>query len=264
MTNNLRTYGPPPYHLALVHGGPGAAGEMAPVARELAAAGRGVLEPLQTARSLDGQVEELRALLEPHAASPLTLLGFSWGAWLVFVLAARYPDLPARIILVGSGPFEQRYVAQLARTRLGRLDEGERAEFERIVQALADPAGEDKDALLARLGALADKTDTLDPLPGALKSSALLPVQGNLFQRVWQEAAELRRSGELLALGRRVACPVLAIHGDYDPHPAEGVRTPLAAVLPEFRFILLPHCGHRPWIERRARAAFYEILEREL
>lgn len=50
---NLRIYGQSPFTLAVIHGGPGAGGEMAPVARELASA-RGVLEPIQTATSLEG------------------------------------------------------------------------------------------------------------------------------------------------------------------------------------------------------------------
>lgn len=53
-------------------------------------------------------------------------------------------------------------------------------------------------------------------------------------------------------------------HGDYDPHPSEGVRKPLSAVLSEFRFVLLENCGHTPWCERQARGAFYEVLEEEL
>ena len=55
----LRTYGRPPFGVAVIHGGPGARGEMAPVARELAPDG-GVLEPLQTKTTLQGQIEELR------------------------------------------------------------------------------------------------------------------------------------------------------------------------------------------------------------
>jgi pimeloyl-ACP methyl ester carboxylesterase len=57
---------------------------------------------------------------------------------------------------------------------------------------------------------------------------------------------------------------VVAIHGDHDPHPAAGVQEPLSATLAQFRFILLERCGHRPWIERQARDAFYEALEEEL
>jgi len=47
----LRKYGKTPFKVAVVHGGPGAAGEMAPVASELVSV-CGVLEPLQTASSL--------------------------------------------------------------------------------------------------------------------------------------------------------------------------------------------------------------------
>jgi len=32
--NNLRQYGNAPFSVAVIHGGPGASGEMAPVARE--------------------------------------------------------------------------------------------------------------------------------------------------------------------------------------------------------------------------------------
>lgn len=56
----------------------------------------------------------------------------------------------------------------------------------------------------------------------------------------------------------------MAIHGDYDPHPAEGVEKPLAAVLKDFRFILLDRCGHLPWIERQAKDRFYSILREEV
>src|SRR5262249_848835 len=76
--------------------------------------------------------------------------------------------------------------------------------------------------------------------------------------------AELRKSGRLLELGQRIKCPVVAIHGDYDPHPVEGVHEPLAAALENFRLILLKNCGHRPWNERLARDEFFMALREEL
>ena len=72
------------------------------------------------------------------------------------------------------------------------------------------------------------------------------------------------RNGELLALSEQITCPVVAIHGDYDPHPAEGIEKPLAAYLGNFRFILLKNCGHKPWGERQARDEFYRVLGKEL
>jgi pimeloyl-ACP methyl ester carboxylesterase len=75
---------------------------------------------------------------------------------------------------------------------------------------------------------------------------------------------ELRRNGTLVALGKQIQCPVVAIHGDYDPHPPEGIKKPLSAVLKNFRFILLKNCGHLPWIEKEAKDKFYGILKEEL
>ena len=76
--NNFRLYGNPPFNIAVIHGGPGAPGEMAPVARELSL-NMGVLEPLQTAVSIDGQLAELEKILEKHGNPPMILVGFSWG-----------------------------------------------------------------------------------------------------------------------------------------------------------------------------------------
>ena len=125
---SLRKYGKAPFKTAVIHGGPGAAGEMAPLARELASS-RGVLEPLQTAASLQGQVEELRTTLEENGTLPILLIGFSWGAWLSFICAAHYPGLVEKLILIGSGPFEEKYAARIQETRLNRLSKAERAEI---------------------------------------------------------------------------------------------------------------------------------------
>jgi len=43
--DTLRKYGKEPFSIAVIHGGPGAGGEMAPVARELSSHW-GVLEPI--------------------------------------------------------------------------------------------------------------------------------------------------------------------------------------------------------------------------
>ena len=67
-----------------------------------------------------------------------------------------------------------------------------------------------------------------------------------------------------MALGELIRCPVLAIHGDHDPHPAEGVQETLSRVIRDFRFVLLEKCGHRPWIEKQAKHKFYQILREEI
>jgi pimeloyl-ACP methyl ester carboxylesterase len=79
---------------------------MAPVARRLSR-NHGVLEPLQTARSVEGQIEELREALSRHSQLPAVLIGHSWGAWLSLLTAARYPEMCAKLILLSSPPFAE-------------------------------------------------------------------------------------------------------------------------------------------------------------
>lgn len=256
----VRQYGRPPFKVLVVHGGPGAGGEMAPVAREVASR-CGVLEPIQTALSLDDQVDELHALIERCGDAPVVLVGFSWGAWLSYITAAAHPRQVRKLVLVGSPPFEECYAAQVHETRLGRLDEGERQAFDTMTQALDDPAVEDADQLLTQLGALVGEADAYEAMMRLSDGTGHVGPSGAIFQKVWREAAQLRSSGDLLRLGREIRCPVIAIHGDYDPHPAAGVQGPLARVLEHFQFVLLEKCGHKPWIERWASDGFFKTLE---
>jgi pimeloyl-ACP methyl ester carboxylesterase len=263
---NPRRYGASPYTIAVIHGGPGAPGSVAPVARALADRW-GVLEPLQTADSVTGQVAELAQALTNHAAVPATLVGHSWGALLSYLVAAHHPALVRKVVLIGCPPFTAADAAGIEATRLARLTPAERDRAAELQRALADPAVPDRDATLAELGHLFGRTDAYDPIDHedhAGAASDALPVDGDIFTRVWGEASALRASGELLALAERVRCPVAAIHGDYDPHPAAGVAGPLGGALADFHLVLLRRCGHEPWTERHARDAFYRALRHEL
>jgi len=200
-------------------------------------------------------------VLKENGSLPMTLIGFSWGAWLSFVFAARNSSFVKKLILVSSGPFEERYALDIMRTRLSRLAEEERMTIDSLSEILNDPERQDKNEIFAQLGELISKADSYDPLP---YKSDVIEYQYDIFENVWNEAEELRRSGKLRALGKQIRCPVVAIHGDYDAHSAEGVKIPLSSVVKNFRFILLKDCGHRPWIERAAKDAFYTILKKEL
>ncbi len=258
--STVRKWGHGPYSLAVIHGGPGAPGEMAPVARSLSAV-MGVLEPFQTETSLDGQVKELRSVLVTNAEVPVTLVGFSWGAFLSWMTAARYPLLVRRLVLVSSAPFEDSYAASITSARVGRLDPAERAEVRNLLDDIENPAPDlqvgEMDRRLARLGRILSHADSFDAVPF---TDETLPARCDIFRPVWDEARELRKKGVLMQMAGAIRCPVIAIHGDHDPHPAKGVEEPLSRVCPDFRFILLDKCGHRPWIERYAAEAFYEVL----
>jgi pimeloyl-ACP methyl ester carboxylesterase len=257
--NNLRKYGSPPFTVAVIHGGPGAPGEMASVAKELSPR-FGVLEPLQTAKSVVGQVNELRDAIQTHGTPPVTLVGFSWGAWLSFITAALHPTLVKKLILIGSGPFEEHYADDIMKTRFSRMSEDDQTQLSSLIESLNVLSVDDASAAMAQFGNLIAEADAFTPL---LHDDEVLEYQYDVYQAVWPEASKLRRSGQLLELGKQIQCPVVAIHGDYDPHPAEGVQDPLSQVIKDFKLIQLKDCGHRPWREQLARDKFYELLRKE-
>lgn len=257
---NLRKYGKEPFSVVVIHGGPGASGEMAPVAKELSH-DSGILEPLQTDTTIEGQIQELKTVLDKYGHRPVTLLGHSWGAWLSFIFAAQYPMWVKKLILIGSGPFEEKYASTIMETRFSRLNEEERRKVHALQNALLDPCTKDKHQLLAQFGKMMAKADFFDPLPSANEE---IEIRQDVFQSVWKEASEWRQSGKLLELGKRIKCPIVAIHGDYDPHPYQGVAKPLSQMIKDFRLVLMKNCGHKPWMERNSKNEFYEALQKEL
>jgi pimeloyl-ACP methyl ester carboxylesterase len=257
---NQRKYGIAPYKIAVIHGGPGAPGEMAPVARELESEW-GILEPLQTADTLEGQVRELSEVLTACGDPPITLVGYSWGAWLSVIVTARHPSIMKKLILISSGPFEEKYAQGIMQTRLARLGDEAKKEVISLSRSFNNVDRGEMNKKMLRFGQLISKADAYDPVP---HDDQVLETQFHIFQSVWKAAEELRSSGKLLHLAEQIQCPLTAIHGDYDPHPAEGVEKPLFNKLSSFRFILIRNCGHTPWIERQARAEFFRVLKEEL
>jgi len=257
---SLRKYGGPLFRLAVIHGGPGAAGGTASVARTLSN-NYGVLEPLQTVDSLEGQITELKSALEDDSNLPIILIGFSWGAWLSYIFTARYPDLVKKLILISSGPFEEKYALGINEVRMRRLSEEERIEVNSLYRKFNDSRIEVKDKVFQRFGEIFSKADTFNSIDD---DSDKIIYDFKIFQNVWKEAAEMRKNGSLLEFGKQIKCPVIAIHGDYDPHPPNGVKYPLSKMLNDFRFVLLKNCGHKPWIEKQAKDKFYKILKSEI
>ncbi len=255
---NIRYYGKPPYNVVLVHGGPGAAGEMAPVARKLSAR-FGILEPFQTKYSIDGQVEELYAVIRDRSISPVVLVGFSWGAWLAMLVAAKYYREVSKLILIGCGPLENRYVQDIFKTRMSRLNSNDQNKLNSILSGIEKRSVFNIDDAFSELGRIMTKADSYNPMP---ETEDIIYTNAEIYFAVWKEAIELRSSGSLLNTIDQIRCPVEVIHGDYDPHPFSAVIQPLSSTLKSrFYYHILPGCGHKPWIEQSAWQSFYRILE---
>lgn len=253
--NHLRTYGNKPYNIVLLHGGPGAAGEMAPVAEELAAE-FGVLEPIQTGKNIKDQIEELQSIINEHSSKPLILIGWSWGAWLAYLFTAYHPECVSKLIMVSSGPFEKKYADQIMKTRLSRLKEDDQVMLLTLFETF-----DKSDSYLKEIMRLIEKADAYQYSP---HEDTEINFNYNIYKSIWAEAEELRSSGNLLTYGETITCPVIALHGDHDTHPYEGVVMPLSRTLKNFKYKIIEKCGHHPWFEEFAKEKFYELLKQEL
>lgn len=232
---------------------------MAPVARELSK-NRGVLEPLQTKDSVEGQIDELIEQLTEHASLPVTLIGSSWGAALALLTASRKEIAIERLILIGSAVFDADISSRIGDIRTNRLDEKQRRRLDEIKSQINNSEGMGRIAEI--WGELSFYTDTYDPITDDLE---VIEVQYELSGKVWSVFRVLRdRPGYLKNEFSKIDIPAVVIHGDYDPHPIEGIRPFLEGCVKDIKFHMLPKCGHYPWIERHARERFFEILEEEL
>ncbi|MBM2815122.1 MAG: putative hydrolase [Ignavibacteria bacterium] len=257
---NIRKYGQPDYNIICLHGGPGAVGTMQPVALKLSER-YGVLEALQTSVSIEGQVSELKDIINNNTRQPVILVGHSYGAWLAYILAAKNPDLVEKIILIGSPPFEEKYTSEIMNNRLRKLDDKNKTEFVHLLNLLNQSNQKHDKNTLNKFFKMLTKTDSFSPLP---QQSYLLEFRFDIYQKVWQEASNMRKDGSLLELAKNIYCPIIIIHGNSDPHTAEGVIEPLGRYIIEIKSYIIPKCGHYPWMERYANKEFYDILLKEM
>lgn len=256
--NKVRLHGQPPYSIVAVHGGPGGVGEARPFAEKLAQE-YGVIEPFLLSESLEGQLDDLRAAIERYAVTPVILIGHSYGAMLSYIFAARYPKLVKKLILVSSGVLEAEDTEQINKTRLSRLSNEQKDKLESVRNKYANSDGETKNQAFMELFTLVQQADAYDLLP---HESDLEVVRPQLYERVWRDMVALRDSGDLVKFGSKIACPVVAIHSNYDPRSGQAIKESLSSHVKDFQFISLEKCGHYPWYEKQTKDQFYAELRR--
>lgn len=246
----VRKYGKAPYNVAVIHGGPGAAGDMTPVAAQLSKK-FGVVEPLQTKKTVTGQAKELKAQLSDFDA-PFVLVGHSWGAWLSILFAKKWPEKVRRLVLVGCPPFTEKEAETIMQTRMSRLNAADTAKAGELLQKAKPTKAE-----MMQFGALVEKADIYDKLKNA---PDIVMADAEIGTAVWREAAAMRKSGEWERILGAVKCPVAFIHGRYDPHPYRAVQRTAEDTGVSFEMALLDQCGHNPWKEAKKRSEFYKLL----
>ncbi len=259
----VRSYGDEGPYVILLHGGPGAPGQVAPVARFLSARYR-VLEPLQRLSgdiplTVARHVLDLHDVLEgPLREGPVRLVGFSWGAMLALTYAARYPDEIERLVLIGCGTFDLK-ARRLYQDRMEeRMDDHDRQRIDNLVARLA---GEDdpgrRNELFAQFGEIYTRLQSCNPLP--LSTEVVVHDEVG-FRQTWSDAISLQEQGVQPEEFKEIKARVDMIHGEDDPHPGELIYRSLEPFIRDIRYREIQRCGHIPWVEREAREVFYQLL----
>lgn len=254
-----RWYGVAGPQVVVLHGGPGAPGSAAGLCRVLASFGR-VMEPLQRG---SGPVPLSVALhvqdLERVAPERAIVVGHSWGAMLALSFATAHPDRVAAVVLVGCGTYDEDSRAIYQQAMSARYTDEARARREALREAIAQARTDDeRNRLLlerARISMHAQSFDRLDD-----PEHELSDVDHRAHAETWADAMARQSNGTEPAAFASIACPVTMIHGADDPHPGPQTAAVLRRSMPQLRYVELPRCGHEPWCERHARAAFGDVL----
>jgi len=240
----------------LLHGGPGVAGYLEPLARGVGDSFR-VLEPFQ--RRSGGEpltvathVADLDELLERQCGDEQpVLVGHSWGAMLALAYGAKHPRRARSIVLIGCGTFDRS-----ARSRMREiLDERTSEPLRRRLQSLAQEYP-DPDQRLRAYGSLVTPLYSYD---GAAEV-AIEACDARGHNETWSDMLRLQDAGVYPAAFAAINKPVLMLHGGHDPHPGRLVLASLQPYLARLQYREWGPCGHYPWLEPSVRDDFFEDL----
>jgi pimeloyl-ACP methyl ester carboxylesterase len=252
-----REYGASGPLVLVLHGGPGAAGTMAPVARGLADSFR-VLEPLQRGSGSEPltvarHVADLHDLVESRGGGTRpALVGHSWGAMLALAYAAAHPGCAGPLVLIGCGTFDPVARDRLRAIRDARLDDALRRRLERLPEEFPDP-----DRRLSALGDLYLALDSYELVCASLEVEA----DARAHHETWEDMVRLQAEGVYPAAFAAIDAPMLMLHGAADPHPGQMIRAGLEPYLPQLEYHEWERCGHYPWLEKAVHDEFFAILQ---
>ncbi len=261
MGNNLQPvpvkhHGPIGRPVVVVHGGPGAPGSAGLLAEALADPFH-ILEPWQRTSSdapltVARHIEDLAEVIsrELPGETP-ALVGASWGAMLALAYTSVQPDCVSALALVGCGTFDRVARAQLTSTLADRTTKPLKDQIARLVTTVPD-----ENDRASQVHVLSDPLYTYD----RAVREPMVSVDLKGHTESWSDMIRLQDAGVYPAAFAAIRCPVLMLHGSYDPHPGALIRDGLSEFVPQLEYCELDRCGHSPWVEAHARDRFLSLL----
>lgn len=257
----VRRYGNRGPNVVVLHGGPGAQGSAAGLARALSDE-FSVLEPLQRRSGIvpltvSQHVEDLAAIAPAGSA----IVGHSWGAMLGLSFAACFPDRLSSLALVGCGTYDEECRAQFRLRLAALMDDATRSRLETLkLRAAMEVDPHVRDAVVRQRGDLTMSIEAYELMDSANDPSDALQYDGGANAETWNDVLRLQREGIEPQRFSRISSPVLMLHGYSDPHPGAATRDLLRRFIPHLQYAEFEKCGHQPWKEQHARHPFLAAL----
>lgn len=264
----VRHYGDSGQVVLVLHGGPAAVGDVAPIAKGISGSFHAV-EPWQRGSGAETltvarHIADLDAIVTDLGGdSPVAIVGHSWGAMLALCYAAAHPSRAGPIVLVGCGTFDQSSRRRMQATIEERMDDDVR---DLIRQLSIGPAGPAEQFI--QTFRLTRHIFDYDPIGAYAEKEESEPFDLKAHDETWNDMRKLQDEGTYPKAFAAVESPVLMMHGHYDPHPGTMIRDSLLPYLHKLEYHEYERCGHSPWIEKSAREPFFsdvcEWLERHI
>jgi pimeloyl-ACP methyl ester carboxylesterase len=217
-------------------------------------AGFGLTRGVERQSTVTANVALLAAFLQRVVGEPVVLVGNSMGGMVSIFLAAAHPALVERLVLLDPSVPTRRRDAdrQVAATffvygipRVGEVfvrKIGERSDRQRVMDTtnlcFADPTRADPEVLDAGVELLAYRRQHAPEAQVAYLAAA------RSILRV------LNRGRKYASLLRRLAVPVLLVHGERDRLVPVAAARALAAENPSWSVEIVPDLGHAPMLEK--------------
>ena len=224
----VRQYGAHGLNVLLLHGGPGAAGYMAPVAKRLSERFH-VIEPFQRKgnpeqpSTVARHIADLNDIIDTYCADGKPILvGHSWGAMLALAYTAAYPDNAASIVLIGCGTFDAASREQMNAIRRQRMTRHIFQRLQKRIESVDDP-----NERLKLQGKMMMQVDSYDL---AHVDDEVVYYDALGHEQTWRDMMRLQREGVYPAAFEAIHVPVLMLHGTEDPHPGQMIRDKPEAV----------------------------------
>ncbi len=208
------------------------------------------------------QTHDLGNIVTEFGCVPPTLVGYSWGGLLamLYAIEARINTtlpMPQRLILISPAPITREW---------RRMFESNFAERQRapailaLRQELAASGVRETDVVAFRQRSF--ELSVAGYFADPRKAQALTPfrVLQRVQQSVWDSLGDFDLRSDLHDLARAVRLPVVVVHGSQDPIPLASSQAAAEALNAEL--VVLPACGHVPYVEQPA--ALFDVITRFL